>query len=168
MRRMAWLKALMNTTLTVDKAGRVVLPKPVRDETQLRAGDSLELESSEDRIILRPRRGGVGLHQKQGIWAFGVGEPTSAGATDDTLRQIRHERELSFSGTSLRAARTEEITVKWFFAATVLVAALLPYHPHHARSFALFASATRKQAACAAHRLAEATQPSPGIPEKSE
>src|SRR5438105_9494541 len=71
----------MTTTLTIDKAGRVVLPKPVRDEMQLRAGDSLELESSEDRIVLRPRRGGVGLHQKQGIWVFGVGEQIPAGAT---------------------------------------------------------------------------------------
>ena len=46
--------------------------------------------------------------------------------------------------------------MKWFFDTTVLVAALLPDHPHHARSFSLFASATRKQAACAAHSLAEA------------
>ncbi len=90
--------ASMTTTLTVDKAGRVVLPKPVRDEMQLRAGDSLELESSEDRIVLRPRRGGVGLHQKQGIWVFGVGEPIPEGATDETLRQIRRERELGFMG----------------------------------------------------------------------
>jgi AbrB family looped-hinge helix DNA binding protein len=93
-----YIMAYMTTTLTLDKAGRVVLPKPVRDEMQLRAGDSLELESSEDRIVLRPRRGGVGLHQKQGIWVFGVGEPIPAGATDETLRQIRRERELSFMG----------------------------------------------------------------------
>jgi predicted nucleic acid-binding protein len=45
--------------------------------------------------------------------------------------------------------------VKWFFDTSVLVAALLPDHPHHARSFPLLASATRKQAACAAHSLAE-------------
>jgi AbrB family looped-hinge helix DNA binding protein len=37
----------MTSRLTVDKAGRVVLPKPVRDELQLSPGDSLELESSE-------------------------------------------------------------------------------------------------------------------------
>jgi AbrB family looped-hinge helix DNA binding protein len=86
----------MNTTLTMDKAGRVVLPKPVRDEMQLRPGDSLELESSEDRIVLRPRRGGEGLHKKQGIWVFSTGEPISAEATDGVLRQIRRERELSF------------------------------------------------------------------------
>ena len=72
--------------------------RTVAIEMQLRAGDSLELESSEDRIVLRPRRGGVGLHQKQGIWVFGVGEPIPAGATDEVLRQIRRERELSFMG----------------------------------------------------------------------
>jgi AbrB family looped-hinge helix DNA binding protein len=33
----------MTTPVTLDKAGRVVLPKPVRDEMQLCAGDSLEL-----------------------------------------------------------------------------------------------------------------------------
>ena len=86
------------TTLTLDKAGRVVLPKLVRDEMQLRAGDSLELEHSEDRIVLLPRRGGVGLHQKQGIWVFGVGEPIPEGATDKVLSQIRREREQSFMG----------------------------------------------------------------------
>jgi predicted nucleic acid-binding protein len=46
--------------------------------------------------------------------------------------------------------------VKSFFDTTILVAALLPDHPHHARSFPLFASANRKQAACAAHSLSEA------------
>jgi predicted nucleic acid-binding protein len=45
--------------------------------------------------------------------------------------------------------------MKWFFDTSVLVAALLPDHPHHARSFLVFASATRKQAGCAAHTLAE-------------
>lgn len=46
--------------------------------------------------------------------------------------------------------------MKWFFDTTVLVAALLPDHPHHSRSFPLFGSASRKQSACAAHSLAEA------------
>lgn len=99
----------MNGTLTVDKAGRVVLPKPVRDQMQLRAGDSLEIESSEDRIVLRPRRGGAGLHKKQGIWVFSTGEPISAKATDDVLRQIRRERELSILGNlPVRARRKKK------------------------------------------------------------
>ena len=88
----------MTITLTLDKAGRVVLPKPVRDEMQLRAGDPLVLERSEDRIVLRPRRGGAGLHKKQGIWVFSTGEPISAEATDEVQRQLRRERELNFLG----------------------------------------------------------------------
>jgi AbrB family looped-hinge helix DNA binding protein len=88
----------MNTTLTVDKAGRVVLPKPVRDELQLSAGDSLELESSEDRIVLRPVRGTAGLRKKQGIWVLDVDEPISVEAVNRTIRDIRREREESWRG----------------------------------------------------------------------
>ncbi len=82
----------MNATLTVDKAGRVVLPKPVRDELQLAAGDSLELESSGDRIVLRPVRGTAGLRKKQGIWVFRTGQPISSASVNETIRQLREER----------------------------------------------------------------------------
>jgi AbrB family looped-hinge helix DNA binding protein len=40
----------MATELTLDKLGRIVLPKPVREKLQLAAGDQLELESLDDRI----------------------------------------------------------------------------------------------------------------------
>jgi AbrB family looped-hinge helix DNA binding protein len=86
------IMACMTTTLTVDKAGRIVLPKPVRDELQLMAGDSLALESSEEGIMLRPVRGTEGLRKKQGIWVLRTGQPLSTSVVDDTLRQIRLER----------------------------------------------------------------------------
>ncbi len=57
----------MSTTITVDKTGRVLLPKPVQDQLQLSAGDSLELELSEDSIVLRPVRETAGMRQKEGI-----------------------------------------------------------------------------------------------------
>ena len=60
---------MMNTTLTVDKAGRVVLPKPVRDELQLPPGILSELESSEDRIVLA--RAGV-ERTAQETWNLGL------------------------------------------------------------------------------------------------
>ena len=82
----------MNTTLTVDKAGRVVLPKPLRDELQLSAGDSLALESSGDQIVLRPVRGAATMRQKQGFWVFRTGQPISSESVDETIRQIRDER----------------------------------------------------------------------------
>lgn len=92
--------AFMKTTLTVDKAGRVVLPKAVRDELQLSAGDSLELESSEDQIVLRPVRNRVGMRKKQGIWVLDFDEPIPAAATNQVLRDIRREREQAALGRS--------------------------------------------------------------------
>jgi AbrB family looped-hinge helix DNA binding protein len=88
----------MNTTLTVDKAGRVVLPKPVRDELELMAGDSLELESFEDQIVLRPVRKVTGLRKKQGIWVLDVDEPITAAIVDRTIQDMRREREQSWLG----------------------------------------------------------------------
>jgi AbrB family looped-hinge helix DNA binding protein len=85
----------MNTTLTVDKAGRVVLPKGVRDELQLSAGDSLNLESSGDQIVLRPVRGTAGMREKDGIWVFRTGQPISTASVNETIRRVRDEREKS-------------------------------------------------------------------------
>ena len=88
----------MNTTLTLDKAGRVVLPKPVRDELQLSPGDSLEVETSEDQIVLRPVRGTSRLRKKQGICVLAVDEPLSAETVTRTLQNIRRQREQSWLG----------------------------------------------------------------------
>jgi AbrB family looped-hinge helix DNA binding protein len=41
-------------TLTIDKAGRVVLPKPLRDRMGLREGSSLEVVETGDGVILKP------------------------------------------------------------------------------------------------------------------
>jgi AbrB family looped-hinge helix DNA binding protein len=83
----------MTSRLTVDKAGRVVLPKPVRDELQLSPGDSLELESSEQQIVLRPVRGTGPLRKKRGIWVFRTGEPLSAKTVGDAITEVRRDRD---------------------------------------------------------------------------
>jgi AbrB family looped-hinge helix DNA binding protein len=83
----------MVTTLTIDKAGRIVLPKPVRDELQLSPGDSLEVESSEERVILRPVRGNGRVYKKRGVWVFDSGEPLDADVVNRTLRKVREERD---------------------------------------------------------------------------
>jgi AbrB family looped-hinge helix DNA binding protein len=88
----------MVTTLTIDKAGRIVLPKPVREELQLGPGDSLEVESSEERVILRPVRGNGRIYKKQGVWVMHTGAPLSADVVEKTVRQIRREREQTFLG----------------------------------------------------------------------
>jgi AbrB family looped-hinge helix DNA binding protein len=88
----------MTTTLTVDKAGRVVLPKPVRDELQLSAGDTLELDSSEGQIVLRPVRGAATVRKKDGIWVLSTGKPLSAEIVNRTIQKIRDERERAIVG----------------------------------------------------------------------
>src|SRR5216684_7234796 len=83
----------MLTKLTIDKLGRIVLPKPVREKLQLSAGDELELESLDDRVTLRPLRGTAQLRKKRGVWVFNSGEPLSASTVDETLEQVRRERD---------------------------------------------------------------------------
>jgi len=97
---MAWYNAIMVATLTIDKAGRIVLPKPMRDELQLRAGDSLEVESSEGEVILRPARGKPRIYKKQGVWVMHGGSPLSSDVVEKTIRQVRREREDRFLGKS--------------------------------------------------------------------
>jgi AbrB family looped-hinge helix DNA binding protein len=79
--------------LTLDKAGRIVLPKPLRDELRLEAGDTLEVESSSDVITLRPTRGNAQLRKKRGIWVYRSGEPLSQAAVDKAVEEVRRERE---------------------------------------------------------------------------
>jgi len=83
----------MDARLTIDAAGRVVLPKPLRDELHLAPGDTLELESSGERISLRPVRSAAPLTKEQGVWVFRTGQPLAAAIVDDTLRQVREERD---------------------------------------------------------------------------
>lgn len=88
----------MTTRLVIDKAGRVVIPKPTREELHLEPGDSLEIETSGEQILLRPVRGTGPLTKEHGVWVFHSGQPLPASATDKMLRQIREERDLANLG----------------------------------------------------------------------
>ena len=83
----------MTTKLTLDKSGRVVLPKPLRDELGLATSDTLELETWGEQIALRPVRGRVPLRIERGIWVYRAGRRLTAATTVRTLCQIRKERD---------------------------------------------------------------------------
>jgi len=83
----------MTTKLTLDRAGRVVIPKPLRDDLHLGPGDALQLEAIGEEIRLRPVRGAVPLQKERGIWVFRTGHPLPDSVTDDTLRKVREERD---------------------------------------------------------------------------
>ena len=83
----------MNTTITMDRAGRVVLPKAVRDELNLSAGDSLELSSDSDGLTLRPARASGRMIRKGGFWVMAKSHnPTPMQDPVEMIRELREER----------------------------------------------------------------------------
>jgi len=89
----------MQTRIVMDKAGRVVIPKLLRENMHLEPGDSLEMESTGDQITLRPVRGTAPLTKEHGVWVFRTGQPLSAASTDEVLQKIREGRDRSNFGT---------------------------------------------------------------------
>jgi AbrB family looped-hinge helix DNA binding protein len=86
----------MGSKVTLDKAGRVVIPKPLRDEMRLNPGDTFDLESEGERITLRPVRPQAMLKKEFGVWVY-QGEPTDQSIPDlidqDRNRRIRSLQE---------------------------------------------------------------------------
>jgi AbrB family looped-hinge helix DNA binding protein len=83
----------MRSQLTLDKAGRIVIPKRLRAALNLEPGDALEVERSGEQLTLRPVRGNGPLMKEQGVWVFRTGQPLPISATDEILEQIREDRD---------------------------------------------------------------------------
>jgi AbrB family looped-hinge helix DNA binding protein len=82
----------MDAKVTLDKAGRVVLPKILRDELHLSPGDTLELTVEGDQMTLRPQRATSPLQKERGVWVFRSGEKLIDAETREALRKIREQR----------------------------------------------------------------------------
>jgi looped-hinge helix DNA binding domain, AbrB family len=55
-------------TLKIDKVGRVILPKPVRDRLGLRAGSDLEVQETPEGVLLKPADRRPSLIGKGSFW----------------------------------------------------------------------------------------------------
>jgi len=75
----------------IDKAGRIVLPKPVRERFRLRAGTSLELEEHPEGLVLRPVGRRPSLVQQQGVWVH-LGKAPQGFDWNRVLDDARDER----------------------------------------------------------------------------
>jgi AbrB family looped-hinge helix DNA binding protein len=74
---------------TVDKFGRVVIPKKIRDEHDLEPGTQVRIEEKNDVIILIPVRGEQNLQFKDGVLVY-TGMPT--GDIGEAVSKHREKR----------------------------------------------------------------------------
>ena len=58
----------METTL--DRFGRIVIPKEIRDDFDQKPGSQIRIEESDQVIILKPMQGESNLHWKDGVLVF--------------------------------------------------------------------------------------------------
>jgi AbrB family looped-hinge helix DNA binding protein len=86
----------MTAKLTLDRAGRVLIPKHLRQELHLGPGDTLQLESQGDEITLRPERPKALLKKERGVWVY-QGETTRASILD-VIDQERATRSRELMG----------------------------------------------------------------------
>lgn len=80
---------MKDTLIPIDKAGRVVLPKDVREELAINPGDLLKISVHGDQVTLQPNRETAGFVKRGGALIF------STGGTDllenETVEAIRNE-----------------------------------------------------------------------------
>jgi AbrB family looped-hinge helix DNA binding protein len=76
-------------SITIDKAGRLVLPKDIREQLGLSAGDELELSVGEDSVTLRPKANASSLKRINGRWVWATGTPMEP---DFLLKQLEKSR----------------------------------------------------------------------------
>lgn len=76
-------------TLKMDKAGRVILPKPVRDRLGLHEGSDLEMQETPEGVMLKPVELRPSMVKKKGLWVHTGTVPPSF----DIVHAIRDDRE---------------------------------------------------------------------------
>ena len=73
----------------VDRFGRIVVPKEIRDRHGLVPGSQVEIEDTAETILLRVLSGLPGLVEKEGILIF---SGQAMGELDSAIRSHREER----------------------------------------------------------------------------
>jgi AbrB family looped-hinge helix DNA binding protein len=81
----------------IDKAGRIVLPKPVRDRLRLRQGSDLEIEERPEGLLLKPVDQRPSMIQKNGLWIH-LGKLPKGLDWETLVDEVRDERIKELSG----------------------------------------------------------------------
>ena len=81
---------MKNETIQMDKAGRVVIPKPLREQFNLLPGDKLHLSVEGNGFRLEPRNAGGELVRKGSVLVFtgAFAEPMTTDKVNELIRSI--------------------------------------------------------------------------------
>ncbi|HEX3653714.1 MAG TPA: AbrB/MazE/SpoVT family DNA-binding domain-containing protein [Rhizomicrobium sp.] len=82
----------MTDKVTMDSAGRVLIPRALRDELRLHPGDTLALDTDGEAVTLKPVRPESAMRKERGVWVFRSGAKISAAETDEALVRLRVTR----------------------------------------------------------------------------
>jgi AbrB family looped-hinge helix DNA binding protein len=77
----------METTL--DRFGRVVIPKEIRDALGLKPGEQLKIEHTDDEVVLKPLREEPPIKVKNGVLVYAG---TATGNLMEAVKAHREER----------------------------------------------------------------------------
>lgn len=81
----------MGSSAVIDKSGRLVLPKPVRDELGLRPGDRLRVRREGQDVILTVDLPNAVLQKEKGVWVYRSGQPVGV-SIPELIDQERRQR----------------------------------------------------------------------------
>ena len=85
----------MNATVEIDKAGRIVVPKKMRDALHLVGGTRMSIRRQDNTLVIEQETKGRGLYRKNGMLVYDPGpnfpynpvDPV-ADAREDRLRHV--------------------------------------------------------------------------------
>jgi AbrB family looped-hinge helix DNA binding protein len=72
----------MNATAEIDRAGRLVIPKKLRDALHITPGTRLVLREEGQRLIVEPESRPRGLYMKKGTLVYDSGVPPHQAEVD--------------------------------------------------------------------------------------
>ncbi len=84
--------------IPIDKAGRVVLPKSIRDRMGIRSGMEFEVEETDDSILLKPVQKEVRIIDKDGWLVVQSHTALSEDSIIKTIEKVRNERSKHIAG----------------------------------------------------------------------